>query len=79
MGTYKFESTGQASRLTQAGLAAGLRQNAFFFGKSQCLLLRLLNDWMRPTHPTKGNILYLKSEIVDVKGIYKIPMQKHLD
>lgn len=57
-----LKSTGQDSRVeTQVRLATGLRQNAFFFKKSCSLLLRPLNDWMRPAHPTRDNLLYLLS------------------
>lgn len=44
---------------TQTGVDIEVsRQNFFFSGKPQCLLLRPLTDWVRPTHILEGH-LYL--------------------
>lgn len=57
-----LRSVGQVGRLEtqpRGELSAVLRQ-AFFLG-NLFLLLKPSNDWMRPTHTIKSNVLYLKS------------------
>lgn len=38
-----------------------LRQNFFFSGKLQFLLLKPSVDWMRPIYIIEGNFLFIKS------------------
>ena len=42
------------------------RQNSFLLREPQFFLLRSSADWMRPTHLMEGNLLYLKSDDLNV-------------
>lgn len=43
------------------------------------LLLDLSTNWMRPSYIIKSNLLYLKSAIVDINNIYRMPPLSYLD